>query len=94
LRGVRRSLTGWIIFIEHIFYKRVIPLGLNTQLNFIPSVGGVSEGRGGFSFLGVSRSLTGWIIFIEHIFYKRVIPLGLNTQLNFIPSIGGVSAAV
>ena len=29
LRGVRRSLTGWIIFIEHIFYKRLIPEGLN-----------------------------------------------------------------
>jgi hypothetical protein len=31
LRGGRRSLTGWIIFIEHIFYKRVIPLGLNHK---------------------------------------------------------------
>ncbi|MFN9301202.1 MAG: hypothetical protein ACK6BZ_15450 [Candidatus Kapaibacterium sp.] len=48
-------------FIEHKFYKRIIPAGLNPPLNFIPSIGGVSEGRGGFSLRGGRRSLTGWI---------------------------------
>ena len=28
-----------------------------------PSAGGVSAGRGGFSFLGGRRSLTGWIMY-------------------------------
>jgi hypothetical protein len=30
-------------------------------MNFIPSAGGVSAGRGGFSFLGGRRSLAGWM---------------------------------
>ncbi|MBN8572950.1 MAG: hypothetical protein J0M05_03470 [Candidatus Kapabacteria bacterium] len=30
-------------------------------MNFIPSAGGVSAGRGGFSLLSGRRSLTGWI---------------------------------
>jgi hypothetical protein len=36
-------------------------LGFRDAMNFIPSAGGVSAGRGGFSFLGGRRSLAGWM---------------------------------
>jgi len=53
------------------FYKPIIPLGLN----FIPTIGGVSAGRGGFSLRVGRRSLTGWTYFFRY----HVIHSGLLT---------------
>jgi|GEM_PF-2440221 len=55
--------TIYLTFNYTLFYKCVIPLGFRDAMNFIPSAGGVSAGRGGFSFLGGRRSLTGWIMY-------------------------------
>ena len=35
---------------------------MTQGISKFPSIGGVSEGRGGFSLLGGRRSLTGWIM--------------------------------
>jgi hypothetical protein len=77
---------------RHIFYKRVIPLGLNVLLHFIPSVGGVSAGRGGCMPSPSGKDRMGQKPEMLSLNLPKcpinVIPLGLNVLLHFIPSVG------
>ena len=60
---IMTSLRDLMFLFNAIFLLTFHPFGIPWRNEFqkFPSVGGVSEGLGGFSFLGGRRSLTGWI---------------------------------